>query len=194
MPTLTTDFLASIPIFRGTTEPERSQILQGMVREHFDAGQTVIESGETSRGLHVIVEGSAKVILEVHGFENPAIGNGPTPVVDRAKLAVLDIGSTFGEVSFFHGGPHSASVVAVTRLELLTLPVAAYEEMLRHQNLAAYKIALCAAQILAERLQSADKLIGELILAQHDAYTRSEWYQSRLDLLTESGAAARFRL
>lgn len=191
---ITTEFLAHVPLFRGMTEAERNQILQGMVAEEFRAGQTVVATGEESRGLHVIVEGTAKVLLEVHGFENPATGDGPTPVVDRAKLAVLDLGSTFGEVSFFHGGPHSATIIAVTDLEVFTLGVKVFEEMLRHQNLAAYKIALAAAQILADRLQAADRLIGDLVLAQHDGYTRSQWYQNRLDLFTEAAAEPRFRL
>ena len=191
MPMLTADFLANIPIFRGTTEAERGQLLQVMRREHFDAGACVVESGIESRGLHVIVEGAASVVLDVHGYRNPVVDEGPTPTLDHADIAKLEIGSVFGEVSFFHGGGHTATIVAVTDLEVLTMTVEEFQQLLAHDNLAAYKVAMNAAHILADRLRNADELIAELVLAQQEPIARSRWFGDHLGLHT-SPAEARF--
>lgn len=182
MAMLTPDFLANIPIFRNTSEAERNQLLQTMVRERFAAQQDVVRSGETGRGLHVIVDGSAVVILDVYGFDNPLVAGETAHVVDHARLARLEIGSVFGEVSFFHGGAHSATVRAATDLELLTLRVDDYHELLRHQNLAAYKIAVNAAGILADRLRAADVLISDLVLAQSDSLARTRWFDDHMEV------------
>lgn len=192
MPTLSADFLANIPIFRGMTEQERNQLLQVMVRENFSTGEEVIKYGDQSRGLHIVLQGQAEVVMDVYGFENPIVDDGEAGVVDRTRIATLEIGSTFGEVSFFRGGEHTATVVARSDLELLTLPEAAYRELLEHQTIAAYKLALNAAHILADRVRSADRLIADLVMAQHDSLARSEWYQTRLELHSGVGENARF--
>lgn len=192
MPTLTPDFLANIPIFRGTTEQERSQLLQGMVAEKFAPGEAVIAAGDPNRGLHVITEGSAVVVLDVYGLENPITEADPQ-IVDHTEIAKLEIGSAFGEVSFFDGKEHTATVKAVTDLGVLTLPESVYREMVEHGNLAAFKIAANAAQILSERLRAADKAISELVLAQHDAFARSNWFSKHLELhSTFSSGGSRF--
>ena len=182
MPTLSPDFLASIPIFRGMTDQERSQLLQLMKREHFDAEQTVYCTGEMSQGLHVILEGSAIVLLDVYGFANPFVEDGAAQMMDQTKISTLEIGTAFGELSFFSRGRHSATVRATSALELLTLPADDFQSLLARHNLAAYKLALNAAQILAERLRGADKMIGELVLASHDALARSAWYEGHASL------------
>lgn len=192
MPTLSADFLTNIPIFSGMTEQERSQLLQVMVREKFAAGEDIIRQGEKTRGLHIILEGSAEVILDVYGFENPIVDDGEAQVMDRTKIATIEIGATFGEVSFFRGGEHTATVRAKTDLELLTLPEVAYKELLDRDSIAALKLALNAAHILADRVQTADKLIGELVMAQHDSLARSSWFESHITLHSGTGQQARF--
>lgn len=194
MPMLTADFLASIPIFRGTTEEERSQLMQAMVRETYSSGEEVVQAGKISRGLHLVLEGSAVVMLDVYGFENPMIENEAPRVVDHADVARLDIGSVFGEVSFFQGAEHSATVRATSKLELLTLPAAAYEEMLARGSKAAYKIAVNASRILAARLRNADKLIEELVLAQQDSLARSRWFQSHVGVHVGTTLSPRFEI
>ncbi|QDU64914.1 DNA-binding transcriptional dual regulator Crp [Planctomycetes bacterium Pan216] len=187
MPSLTPDFLANIPIFRDTSEEERNQLLQVMEREHYNAGDDVITAEQESRGLHVIVEGTAHVILSVYGFTNPIIDDGEAQIVDRTQIATLEIGAVFGEISFFDGETHTASVQAASDLDALLLPAAKFEELLKQGNYAAYKVGLNAAKILAGRLRSADKLISELILAQHDSLARSRWFGSHLELYGRAG-------
>jgi CRP-like cAMP-binding protein len=184
MSTLSPDFLANIRIFRGTTEEERGQLMQVMTHEEFAAGATIFASQDSDHALHVIVQGSAEVVLDVSGYENPLVEGGDAQVVDHTNISKLEIGSVFGETSFFHGGPHSATVKAVSTLETLKLSADKFREMIQHDNLAAYKIAMNAATILSERLRSADKLLGELILAQHDPLARSNWFSSHLELHT----------
>lgn len=192
MPTLSADFLASIPLFQGMTEQERSQLVQVMKRESHQPDEKVIKPGDPTRGLHVVLEGEAVVVLDVHSFENPFVANGETHVMERASVAKLEIGSTFGEVSFFHGGEHTATVRATKRLELLTLPEESYKELLKVQSMAAYKLALNGAHILADRVRLADQLISELIRSQHDSLSRADWFETHMELHAGTGGEARF--
>lgn len=192
MPLLTPEFLANIPIFRGTTEAERAQLLQVMEREHYDVGQNVAVAGESSRGLHVVIEGSAVVVLEVYGYSNPMLDETTAPLVEHAEIARLDIGTTFGEVSFLDAGPHTATVRAITALELLTLSVDAFQELIEHENQAAFKLATNCAKMLAARLRRADQLIGELLLAQQDIHSRHRWFASHMGMHTSGSGGFRF--
>ncbi|MFO0946742.1 MAG: cyclic nucleotide-binding domain-containing protein [Planctomycetota bacterium] len=194
MPMLTADFLASIPIFQGMTEAERNQLLQVMVRETFAPGEEVVQSGKIGRGLHLVVEGSAVVLLDVYGYANPLVENEVPRVVDHADVARLEIGSVFGEISFFHPTEHSATVRATSKLELLTLSAAAYDEMLCRGNSAAYKIAVNASRILARRLRGADKLIEELVLAQQDSIARTRWFESHVGVHVGTTLSPRFEV
>lgn len=168
------EFLADLPIFRGTADEERSQLLSVMKRETFAPGKNVIESAEPTKALYIITEGSAAVILDVYSLQNPAISEAQE-VIEQTEVAKMETGSVFGEVAFFHRGPATATVRAITQLETLALYCADYQALLKAGNLAAYKLAVNAAHILAERLRAADKLIEDLVLAQHDASARSLW-------------------
>lgn len=168
------EFLADLPIFRGTSDDERSQLLSIMKRETFAAGKNIIESAESTKALYIITEGSAAVILDVYSMQNPAISEAQE-VIEQTEVAQMEVGSIFGEVAFFHRGPATATVRAITKLETLALYCSDYQSLLKAGNLAAYKLAVNAAHILSERLRSADKLIEELVLAQHDSAVRSMW-------------------
>jgi len=71
-------------------------------------GFAVFRQGEPSTGLHVVVKGQVKLVMNT--------GNGHEKVID-----VIGPNATFGEAALFLGHPHSVMAEAVVDTELLHL-------------------------------------------------------------------------
>lgn len=96
--------LKEIPILHGLSD-EGLKILEsyGTARE-FAAGEIIIEEGEVTAGMHLILEGLVEVLVTT--------GDGSRPV----RVANLGAGSFFGEMSLMDPHPRSATVAAKTRV------------------------------------------------------------------------------
>jgi CRP-like cAMP-binding protein len=75
-------------------------------RRHFGAGQVLFSDGDDGHDVLVVLAGSVKVVSS-------------TPSGREIILDVLDSGSLVGELSAIDGGPRSATVVALTPLDVL---------------------------------------------------------------------------
>lgn len=80
----------------------------GMRRELYEPGQVILRQGEVGRCLHLVSRGEVAVVRQD--------GDGT-----EEHLATLGAGDHFGEVSVFQGVRRTATVRALTRVELLTL-------------------------------------------------------------------------
>lgn len=80
----------------------------GMDRELYEPGQVIVRQGDVGRRMHLVWSGEVEVVREADdGSEE--------------RLATLGAGGHFGEVSVFQGVRRTATVRALTRVELLTL-------------------------------------------------------------------------
>ncbi len=79
----------------------------GTSRRHFEAGDYIFRKGDISSEFYVVVDGEVEVLREDDGGES--------------QLATLGIGEYFGEISLLSGVPHSSSVRAKTRAEILVM-------------------------------------------------------------------------
>jgi CRP-like cAMP-binding protein len=114
------------------------------------AGRTIYEIGQEERALYILLDGTAEVDIA-------------SPRAGERQLEQLSPGSVFGESSFFHASPHSATVRALTDARLLRLDRDRFNELLRKDNIAALRVAANSAKILATRLQQADRFIAGLM-------------------------------
>jgi CRP/FNR family transcriptional regulator, cyclic AMP receptor protein len=69
----------------------------------FEPGQYIVQEGQPGETLYLVASGEAKVIRR------------------GRRVARMYPGDVFGELSALDGGPRTASVVAVTRVEVLRL-------------------------------------------------------------------------
>jgi CRP-like cAMP-binding protein len=150
MTTIDPSLLERIEIFKNLTASDAAALLQACEEVTAAAGQVVFDAGVVRRALYVVLEGTAEVDLE------------PERAAERV-VAVLEAGSVFGESSFFHAQPHSGTVKARTDVRLLRLDREAFDRLLASGSPAAVRVAANAADILAARLQQADKMIVELL-------------------------------
>lgn len=80
----------------------------GVDRELYEPGQVIVRQGDVGRRMHLVSKGEVEVVRQREdGSEE--------------HLATLEAGDHFGEVSVFQGVRRTATVRAVSRVELLTL-------------------------------------------------------------------------
>ena len=151
--------LNRVELLDGLSGDDLRTILPACEEVTATAGQAVITAGQAEQALYILLDGSAEVDLE------PA-RSGERPVAE------LTPGSVFGESSFFHASPHSATVKARTNVRLLKLNRGPFDQLLQRGNIAALRVATNAATILAARLQAADRLIVELLEQIRDEKVR----------------------
>src|SRR5580765_7595127 len=120
--------LPTVELFDNLTTAQLRELLDACDEIAFSAGQTVFEAGQQERALYVVLEGVAEVDLE------------PSRAGERL-VAELTPGSVFGESSFFHASPHSATIKARTNARLLKLNRKPFDQLLQRRNIAALRIA-----------------------------------------------------
>jgi len=152
-PRASTLLLRNVPLFESLSEQQRDLLMQRLRRRSHARGETIVEAGDPSQCLYIIISGRAQVVI--------TDGKGR-----KVILALLRPGDYFGEMSLLDECPRSASVIAREACEILILDKHDLVECLR----ASPQLALTVARGLAKRLRAADRRIGSLALL--DVYGR----------------------
>lgn len=189
--TVSLDLFKQIPIFRGLSLDECQRLTDVVSLHDFAPGEIVIKQGEQSQRLWVLLEGKCEVFhhldgeaAEKQGGDKPGSEKGPTagangePIV----LATLDPYSNFGEMSFFHPAPHSASVRAKTAVKLLAIERTKYDRLCERESSAACKLAMNTVASLADRLRRMDEWVDELVSRGQANQRVPEWNRLRATL------------
>ncbi len=164
--------LARLALFQDMTADERQQVLELVSFSEHSAAETILEEGKSTQALWVLLRGRCHVLKHSqHGTEQ--------------ELAVLEPGSVFGEMSFFHPAPHSATVKAVTAVEVMRLPRAKYEPLEVSGSRAAYKLVRNTLKVLSERLRKMDEWICREMDGDETGPRREEWHEFRKKLYSE---------
>ena len=160
------------PIFSTLSSDEHQRVLSLMKHEEYPEGETILREGLSTQILWIIVRGRCEVIKKMKdGAER--------------QLAVLDEGTVFGEMSFFEPAPHSASIRALSEVEVMRLSREDYDGLQQSDSLAAYKIAANIVKVLAERLRRMDDWTYDLIENTDVAKHREEWHEFRAKLYAD---------
>jgi CRP/FNR family cyclic AMP-dependent transcriptional regulator len=97
------DQIARIPLFSACSQRELARVAKAVDEITVDAGRVLVEQGRAGHECYVIVTGEALVER------------------DANTIATLGPGDTIGELAVLDGGPRTATVTAVTDLDLLVL-------------------------------------------------------------------------
>jgi len=149
---VTTSTMRAIELFRGFNESEYRQIAEIAATATFGPGQMVLEQGATCQTLWIVLSGKCEVTR----------AKPDDPAAEALVLATLEPYSHFGEMSFFHPAPHSASVRAQTDVQLLRIGRADYDDLIAEGATSAYKLAYNVVGGLAERLRRMDEWLSQL--------------------------------
>jgi CRP/FNR family cyclic AMP-dependent transcriptional regulator len=111
--------LAAIPLFAGVPEAALARYEGACAPVSHPAGRWVLAQGEEGTDVYALTSGSARAMT--FGADREVI------------LADLRPGAVFGEMSSFDGGARSASVIAVSDVELLKMPATVFRTAM-HEN------------------------------------------------------------
>jgi len=136
------DILSKNPAFKHVPAQHLEDLAKLGQRRLYLDGYMLMEQGEPSSSLHVLVKGTVKIEREVPG---------KAPIL----LAELGPGDVVGEMGVLNNEPRSATVTALEDLETLELNSAALKELFKNDH----DVLLAMMQVVNERMQTTDDLV-----------------------------------
>ena len=173
------DQLARLNLFYGMSSADLSAIASACTEVNYAAGEIIFEEGQVSRNLWLLLDGRAEVDLNV-------------PKAGEREIAELAAPSMFGESSFFHSHPHSATVKSLTPVRLLKLDRQRFDQLVAEGNEAALRLGVKAAEIMAGRLYQTYRFVEKLLEAQADTKIHAAYRHLREGLGRETEGSGPF--
>lgn len=136
--------LRRIGMFDVLAPDQLVRLAEESVERVYAAGEPVIRQGDPGDSLFVIMDGRVEVMILQEG----------TPSV---RLATLEAGDYFGEMSLMTGAPRSATVAALVETRLLEVAKTSFGRILADQP--------DLVETLAERLQVRQKELAQAMAA-----------------------------
>ncbi len=127
--------LKQVPLFSDCSARELDTIARVVKDVRHKAGTVIAREGEPGIGLFVIAGGEAEV------------------TIGGRKKSTLGPGEFFGEIALLDGGPRTATVTAVTDIDLLGLTEWVFRGLMQEHP----QIAIKTLQAMATRLRNATK-------------------------------------
>jgi CRP/FNR family transcriptional regulator, cyclic AMP receptor protein len=130
------ELLAQMPLFSTLSRRQLAQVTDFTVPDELPAGSVLTRQGAAGGIAYILASGQAEVIR------------------GGRRLALLGPGDVVGELSLIDGKPRSATVKAVTDLEVLEIDARDLSRLLRK----APAVSRNLLEALAERLRQTDAL------------------------------------
>jgi len=164
--TVSVTALRTFPIFQGLSEERLQSVARCAIMRRAPRGSTVVNAGDRTDYVYFVLTGSLKVLVsDEDGRE--------------VILTLIGQGEIFGEMGVVDEEPRSATVVAVSASDLVTISKADFRRILQDN----FEVSLFLMKNLARRLRMADRKIESLALM--DVYGRVA--RLLLDMAAEEG-------
>lgn len=151
--TNTLELLTQVDIFHQVPEKALMELLATAETVGVEAGDLIFREGEPGGMMYLVVTGAVELTKAVKG--------------DQAqRLALLDRGQIFGELSLFDALPRSATAQAFVKSTLLRFSGEAFDRLLDEQAALAPHLLRNLVKKLSLRLRDADEEIRELSRAK----------------------------
>ena len=138
-------------IFSDLSPDERATLERFARRREFDKDEIVLREGQHNASLFVVNSGLLHARMKVDQQGDTMLGR-------------LEPRSFFGEVSVFDPGETSATVVAVTKVEVLEIERDQLLLFVQENPVAGSKLLLRFIQVIAGRVRMADDRLGDALL------------------------------
>lgn len=153
-------FLLEAPMFGDLDSAELSQIVHIMQVQRFREGHAIFREGDPGDAWYVIFEGEADV------FKNEDF-------LPARRIARIGPRACFGEMAILDHGPRSATVNANGDTTVFRFPRKDFEQLLRDNNLAAYKLIYEMAKVLSGRARGTAQQLSEALSAPERLHSTS---------------------
>jgi CRP-like cAMP-binding protein len=135
--------LLETPLGSSLSAGEAADLAQAASQRTIPRGSYLFRAGDQGSALYIILSGSLDVML------GPAIGG--------TVVASLGPGQVVGELEVMTGTARVAGLVATDECNVLELPAARFDEMLKANRPGAVKLVTNIAKALARRLTAANQ-------------------------------------
>ena len=135
--------LDGVAALAGLDRDQLQQLAQQTDRLWFGSGETVLKQDEMSDAVYIIDSGHANIIHKSNAAE-------------ESEIMTIGEGELFGETALTRGQPITASIIAVTDLEVLRIPQSALEPLLMVRPQAAHHI----ANLIDMRADAMQRIVG----------------------------------
>ncbi|MEM1417888.1 MAG: cyclic nucleotide-binding domain-containing protein [Myxococcota bacterium] len=160
MPRITADILRDIGLFGGLDDESLVVLARELKTAHAETGDAIVEEGDTSREMFVVVGGELEVVKR-------------GPRGGLARVALFGPGDWFGEMSILDVQPRSATVRAVAPTMLVKITSEDVEKLLYRRDVKAYALFIMnIARELSRRLRVADGILATFVSTVTDTYVK----------------------
>jgi CRP-like cAMP-binding protein len=142
------DLMAS-PLLRDFTPQEADLLGTIMLRVRAQPGQLLIEEGEASDWMMLLLSGAVDVSKRKVGAVSDQ-----EDATDTTRLAVIKEGAVIGEMSMLDGEPRYASCWALSQVEAAVLSRPAVSVLIASHPAVGAKLLVKLTQLLAQRLRN----------------------------------------
>ena len=130
-----------LTVFDNLSTEDWQVVIANGQRIDFSKGQTLLKQGDVDDALYIVISGKVEVVA------------GRTFGGDK-RLALIDEGSVFGELSFFDSRPRSASVKGASDGNALRLSRKGFDKIAAWNPALARQFLLDLGRILAFRFRT----------------------------------------
>jgi CRP/FNR family cyclic AMP-dependent transcriptional regulator len=161
------DLLASSPLLHDFASPEADLLGAHMLRVRARPGQLLIEEGEASDWMMMLLSGTVDV-----GKRKVGAASDDEDRTDTTRLAVIKAGAVIGEMSMLDGEPRYASCWALSDVEAAVLSRPAVSHLIDTQPAIAAKLLVKLTQLLAQRLRNTSNQLVKALQLQRAVSAR----------------------
>lgn len=147
-----TKFLKNVDLFSEFTSDELKVVDKIVQNEECEENTIIFNEGEIGDKMYVIENGVVDIKKQI-----PMSWG-----IESVRLARLQSGELFGEISLFDSRPRSAGAVAFFKCKLLTISKSDLENLLDQNPRLAAKMFKQIVRKLGERLRGADEYVRDL--------------------------------
>lgn len=157
-PKLNSEHLADIGLFGGLSKETLEVLASSLPTTRVEAGQMVVEEGDMSTQMFVVIAGELEVIKKGESGGD-------------VRVAVLGPSDWFGEMSIIDVQPRSASVRAVAPTLVVSVTADHVENLLYRRDVKDYALFIMnIARELSRRLRVADGILAQFYAALSHQY------------------------
>jgi hypothetical protein len=138
-----------IQVFEDFTDDEVLTISHYSEKKFYQRDEVVFKEKSKDASLYVVLSGKLEALAHTSDHK-------------KISLSFIDEGEVFGELSFLDGKIRSATIIAVTDVELLQISRQEFNRLrLEHPDIAS-KLIMDLARVVSLRLRNADKFIVDI--------------------------------
>jgi CRP-like cAMP-binding protein len=154
------ELLRKIPLFADLSEEQLKKVLDLCKRRHYAVRAQVIVEGEEGDEMFIVREGEVGVSKAI-----TVTVPGQDQVKFEKQLVVLRQGTYFGEVALLASDARSATVTALTELDVWVLQGNAIQKLMAQDVDLGYRLLAVMSRELFLRLRRANEDIRKLMTA-----------------------------